>query len=80
MKQIKNYESKLKESKMSELIMACAKLKVAMSNDCAVQRYIIMKSPNYTHPGWIELQHQLKYPRKKVYGNNIYATKIREVL
>lgn len=70
----------MKQIKNPELIMACAKLKVATSNDYAVQRYIIMKSPNYTHPGWVELQHKLKYPRKKVYGNNIYATKIREVL
>ena len=55
---------------MSELIMACAKLKTAMSNDCAVERYTIMKSSNYTHPGWVELQYRLKQPRKKAYGNH----------
>lgn len=41
---------------MHELIMACAKLKKAMSNDYAVERYTIMKSRNYTHPGWVELR------------------------
>lgn len=39
---------------MPELIMACAKLKAAMSNDYAVERYTIMTSPKYTHPGWVE--------------------------
>lgn len=53
---------------MPELIMACAKLKTAMSNDYAVQRYTIMKSPNYTHPGWVELQHKHK---GAVYGKRV---------
>lgn len=55
---------------MPELIVACAKLKTAMSNDYAVERYTIMKSPNYTHPGWVDLQKRLKQPRKQSYGNN----------
>lgn len=55
---------------MPELIMACAKLKTAMSNDYAVERYTIMTSPKYTHPGWVEQQnHQLKQPRKHAYDN-----------
>lgn len=45
---------------MPELIVACAKLKTAMSNDYAVERYTIMKSPNYTHPGWVEQEAKLK--------------------
>lgn len=51
---------------MSELIMACAKLKTAMSNDYAVERYTIMKSPNYTHPGWVEHQRRLKRSKREV--------------
>ncbi len=53
---------------MPELIMACAKLKTAMSNDYAVKRYTIMRSPNYTHPGWVEQEAKLKgavYGRRK---------------
>lgn len=49
------------EDRMSELIMACTKLKTAMSNNYAVERYIIMKSPNYTHPGWAELKRRKNY-------------------
>lgn len=51
----------------AELIMACAELKTALSNDYAVERYIIMKSPNWTHPGWAEPQHKKKKRRK--HGN-----------
>ena len=43
---------------MPELIMACAKLKTAMSNKTAVERYTIMTSPKYTHPGWVEMQNK----------------------
>lgn len=53
---------------MPELIVACAKLKTAMSNNYAVERYTIMKSPNYTHPGWVEQEAKLKgavYGRRK---------------
>lgn len=53
---------------MSELIMACAKLKTAMSNDYAIERYIIMTSPNYTHPGWVKQESKHKgavYGRRK---------------
>lgn len=57
---------------MPELIMACAKLKTAMSNDYVVQRYTIMKSSNYTHPGWVELQHKHK---GAVYGRRKDATR-----
>jgi len=54
---------------MPELIMACAKLKTAMSNKYAVERYTIMKSPKYTHPGWVEQEAKLKgavYGRRKI--------------
>lgn len=53
---------------MPELNMACARLKTAMSNNYAVERYTIMKSPNYTHPGWVEQEAKLKgavYGRRK---------------
>lgn len=53
---------------MSELTMACAKLKAALSNEYAVKRYTIMKSPKYTHPGWVEQEAKLKgvvYDRRK---------------
>lgn len=51
----------------AELIMACTELKAAMSNEYAVERYIIMKSPKYTHPGWTEQHKQKK--RRKNHGN-----------
>lgn len=54
---------------MSELIMACAKLKTAMSNDYAIERYTIMTSPNYTHPGWVKQESKHKgavYGRRKI--------------
>ena len=63
---------------MPELIMACAKLKAAMSNDCAVERYTIMRSVKYTHPGWVELQKKSR-TKERVYGKhnesswNIYS-------
>ena len=50
---------------MPELIMACAKLKTVLSDRYAVERYTIMKSPNYTHPGWVEREAKL---RGAVYG------------
>lgn len=56
---------------MPELIMACAKLKTAMSNDYAVERYTIMTSSKYTHPGWVEQEAKLKgamYGRRKIYS------------
>ena len=54
---------------MPELIMACAKLKTAMSNGYAVERYTIMTSSKYTHPGWVEQEAKLKgavYGRRKI--------------
>lgn len=57
---------------MPELIVACAKLKTAMSNNYAVERYTIMKSPNYTHPGWVEQEAKLK---GAVYGRRKDATR-----
>lgn len=43
---------------MPELIMACAKLKTAMSNKTAVERYTIMHDLHYSHPGWVEMQNK----------------------
>ena len=46
---------------MPELDMACTKLKAAMKNPYAVERYTIMHAANYMHPGWVDLQ---KKPHK----------------
>lgn len=50
---------------MNELGSCLAKLKTALSDNYAVERYTIMKSPNYTHPGWVEREAKL---RGAVYG------------
>lgn len=57
---------------MPELIMACAKLKTAVSNKYAVERYTIMKSPKYTHSGWVEQEAKLK---GAVYGRHKISTR-----
>lgn len=57
---------------MPELIMACAKLKPLLHNSYAVERYTIMKSPNYTHPGWVEREAKL---RGAVYGRRKNASR-----
>lgn len=49
----------------NELGSCLAKLKPLLHNAYAVERYTIMKSPNYTHPGWVEREAKL---RGAVYG------------
>lgn len=53
---------------MSKLDMACANLRLALSNNYAIERYEACKSPNYTHPGWVEAQKKqrgIQYGRLK---------------
>lgn len=41
---------------MSNIEMACIRLKQALQNKSAQERYTTMMSAKYTHPGWVESQ------------------------
>ena len=43
---------------MSQLDMACIKLKQLMNNSYAIERYTIMHDSHYSHPGWVEMQNK----------------------
>lgn len=49
---------------MSTLVMACARLKSALENPFAVERYTIMRAKSYQHPGWVEQEKRLRQSRR----------------
>lgn len=41
---------------MSQIEMACTRLKDVLGNPSAIQRYITMHDIKYVHPGWVDYQ------------------------
>jgi hypothetical protein len=41
---------------MSNIEMACTRLKDMLGNPSAVQRYTTMHDTKYVHPGWVDYQ------------------------
>lgn len=39
---------------MSDIEMACIRLKDALDNKSAQERYTTMKNSKYVHPGWVD--------------------------
>lgn len=48
---------------MSNIEMACAKLKDALGNPSAVQRYTTMHNTKYVHPGWVDYEKKSTFRR-----------------
>lgn len=41
---------------MSNIEMACTRLKSMLGNPSAIQRYTTMHDTKYVHPGWVDYQ------------------------
>lgn len=39
---------------MSDIEMACIRLRAALNNKSAQERYTTMTNPKYVHPGWVD--------------------------